>query len=158
MVGREILEMPERQANGQYCWAYFGLVRCRVLAPRELLMPVLPLRLKDKGKCYFSLCKRCCELKQTSKCKHSDDERAFIFTGFTEELLLALDEGYKLLWVSEVYHWAERAQFDGKTDESGLFSEMTNLLLKSKIENSGKTVRVYACAQVSCVQAFQRTR
>lgn len=53
-----------------------GLVRCRVLPPRDLFHPVLPYRLG--GKLLFALCRTCCEIFSRAVCTHDDpSEREF---------------------------------------------------------------------------------
>ena len=53
---------------------YFGLVKCRVLAPAKLYHPVLPVR--AKGKLFFPLCKQCV-VDTSSECRHTEEERSF---------------------------------------------------------------------------------
>ena len=45
-----------------------------------------------------------CNEKQ-DECKHSDDERSFIGTWCTNELNVALDKGYKIQKIYEVWHF-----------------------------------------------------
>ncbi|XP_032676810.1 uncharacterized protein LOC116846712 [Odontomachus brunneus] len=47
-----------------------GLVRCRVLAPRDLFHPVLPYRVN--GKLLFAFCRSCCETFSQAACTHDD--------------------------------------------------------------------------------------
>ena len=53
---------------------YFGLIKCKVLAPPKLYHPVLPVR--AKGKLFFPLCKQCV-MDSSSECRHSEEERSF---------------------------------------------------------------------------------
>jgi hypothetical protein len=73
---------------------YEGLVKCKVLAPRGLYTPVLPV--KCNGKLLFSLCRTCSEHYQQNTCHHSDEKRAFIGTWVTDEVKMAVSQGYKI--------------------------------------------------------------
>ena len=77
---------------------YFGLIKCRVLAPRKLYLPVLPVRLN--GKLMFPLCYTCATTMQQTSCEHCDKERSIVGTWVTEELKLAVSKGYTILNVS----------------------------------------------------------
>jgi len=50
---------------------YFGIIKCKVLPPRELYFPVLPSRINNK--LVFPLCRTCAEVLQ-NKCNHSIEE------------------------------------------------------------------------------------
>ena len=82
---------------------YEGLIECNVLAPRGLHIPVLPAKIS--GKLLFALCKTCAETKQQTKCYHTDDERAFIGTWVSDEIKKAVEKGYTVLQVYEVWHF-----------------------------------------------------
>ncbi|KAF8789741.1 hypothetical protein HNY73_007659 [Argiope bruennichi] len=71
---------------------YFGIVKCRVLPPRGLHLPVLPVRCN--GKLMFPLCHCCAESLNQSSCHHSDEERSIVGTWVTEEVKLAVEKGY----------------------------------------------------------------
>ncbi|GBM31280.1 hypothetical protein AVEN_91282-1 [Araneus ventricosus] len=74
--------------------SYFGLIQCRVLPPRGLYLPVLPL--PGNGKLMFSLCRCCTENLNQSPCEHSDEERSMIGTWITEEnKSIAVQKGYR---------------------------------------------------------------
>jgi len=104
----------------------WGLVTCSVLPPQTLLIPVLPMRMH--GKLMFPLCKTCCE-ETIEHCTHTVAERSFWGTFCTPELLLALQHGYTVIEISEIWHWKRRT-----TD---LFKEYIKTFLKSKTEASG---------------------
>lgn len=74
---------------------YFGLVKCTVLAPYGLYMPMLPYR--THGKLLFPLCRSGVTeemakplLERSPDCPHADSERAFIGTRTTIEIEEAL--------------------------------------------------------------------
>ncbi|XP_055344931.1 uncharacterized protein LOC129592829 [Paramacrobiotus metropolitanus] len=108
-------------------YPYYGLVYCKVLPPDECLFPVLPSTIK--GKLIFTLCRACATAKATTFCKHSDEERCLEGVWVTVELHHALDVGYKVITVYEVWHW--------DTKEAGLFAKYMDLFLKVKMEASG---------------------
>ena len=92
---------------------WFGLCKCKVLPPRKLYHPVLPV--KAEGKLIFPLCQSCipAELEKASpfrspQCHHSEEERCIVGTWCTPELNKAVEKGYKILHVYEVHHFAER--------------------------------------------------
>lgn len=80
---------------------YFGIIKCRVLPPTDLYLPVLPVRLN--GKLLFPLCSKCAATMQQSECEHDDIERSILGTWVTEEVKLAISKGYKILEVSYVF-------------------------------------------------------
>ena len=117
---------------------YFGLVKCRVLPPKGLFHPVLPVRVN--GKLFFPLCKACASTYNNEKCDHDETERSLEgtwVTWVTLEINEAVKQGYKVLTIYEVWHYPESTQFDSKTNQGGLFSSYVNLFLKFKEEASG---------------------
>ena len=106
---------------------YFGLIKCTVLPPRGLLHPVLPYRTKDK--LMFPLCKTCADTLNQNQCTHTDQERSILDTWCHVELEKAIEKGYKVLKIHEVWHYPTQ------TDE--LFKEYVNTFLKIKQEASG---------------------
>ena len=113
---------------------YFGLIQCKILPPRELYHPVLPYRHDDK--LLFPLCGRCVEeemakplLDRSYHCPHPDEERALTSTWCSPELEKAVDLGYQVLYIYEVWHFEETCQ--------GLFRDYVNTWLKVKQEASG---------------------
>ncbi|XP_048583931.1 uncharacterized protein LOC116613862 [Nematostella vectensis] len=106
--------------------AYKGLMKVRMLPPRHLFFPVLPVRVNSK--LMFPLCLRCAELEWQGSCSHSDEERAFTGTWCHPEVYKALEKGYTVVKVYEVWHWE---QWDC------LFKEYIKTFLKFKQEASG---------------------
>ncbi|XP_063965780.1 uncharacterized protein LOC129254369 [Lytechinus pictus] len=115
---------------------YFGLVKCKVYPPRQLFHPVLPYR-NEENKLLFPLCRTCANEKQTSKCTHSDEERALESTWVTEEVKKAIELGYKVVELFEVWHYPHFDQYNPRTQEGGLFRDYIDLFLKVKQESSG---------------------
>ena len=107
---------------------YYGLNKVKVLPPQDLYLPVLPLHLN--GKLLFVLCRTCAEnLNQTSKCKHHCDQRAFVGVYTTPELRKALEVGYRILDVYEVWHYPNTSP--------SLFGKYVQTYLQLKQEASG---------------------
>lgn len=106
---------------------YFGLVKCKILPPRGLYLPVLPARFNSK--LIFTLCSTCAISQQKTKCCHNDQERAITGTWVTLEVQEALKHGYKVVKVYEIWHYEEQS--------TTLFEEYVNTFLKFKTEASG---------------------
>ncbi|KYQ50577.1 hypothetical protein ALC60_10335 [Trachymyrmex zeteki] len=111
-----------------------GLVRCKVLPPRDLFHPVLPYRVR--GKLLFALCRSCCETFSSSECTHSLAEREFEGTWVSCELRKAVEKGYRVSEVSEIWQY-EVTRYDPGTRQGGLFTEYINSFLQLKQEASG---------------------
>ena len=102
---------------------YFGLALVDILPPPNLFHPVLPVR-SEGGKLTFTLCKACVReqqalpfLQRTDVCAHTDAERSLRGTWYTPEILKALDKGYRLLQIHEVWHFPPSQQ------RTGLFAD-----------------------------------
>ena len=113
---------------------YFGLIQCQILPPRELYHPVLPYRHDDK--LLFPLCATCVEqempkrpLERSSECVHTDEQRALTGTWCSPELNKAVELGYEVQYIYEVWHFDETCE--------GLFRDYVNTWLKIKQEASG---------------------
>jgi len=57
-------------------------------------------------------------------------------TWTTPELDMALDEGYRIIKIHDVYHWEETSVYDKETAGGGLFAQYVNTFLKLKQESS----------------------
>ena len=107
---------------------YFGIVKCTVLPPRGLFHPVLPYRCN--GKLMFPLCRTCTdELNQTDTCHHDPDDRALTGTWVSFELQKAVEKGYQITQMHEVWHYPRRSD--------NLFKGYVKTFLKRKQEASG---------------------
>ena len=113
---------------------YFGLIQCQILPPRELYHPVLPYR--HDNKLLFPLCAACVEqempkrpLERSSECVHTDRQRVLTGTWCTPELEKAVELGYQVQHIYEVWHFDDTCQ--------GLFRDYVNTWLKIKQEASG---------------------
>ena len=114
----------------KYFKSWYGLIKCKVVPPRKLYHPVLPQRIKVDSyeKLVFTLCKTCAETRNQNKCKHTDTQRSFIGTWTTDEVSKALEKGYKILRIYEVWHFAK------STDT--LFKGYIRRFMKIKLESS----------------------
>ena len=67
------------------------------------------------------------------RCTHlQEEDRSFTGTWVTIELFEALDRGYKLLDVYEVWHFSETAQYDKASGEGGIFAGHIDTFLRIK--------------------------
>lgn len=109
---------------------WFGFIKCKVEPPRGLYHPVLPVRTKcgPAEKLLFSLCRTCSESQQQEKCRHTVEERSYIGTWCTNELFKAVEKGYKVSKIFEVWH------FEEATTE--MFRNYVKMFLKIKMESS----------------------
>ena len=107
---------------------YFGLIKCKILPPRNLYFPVLPVKLHHK--LIFPLCLACAEELNTKKqCVHVEEERCLQGVWCTPEIRAALEYGYKIVQIYEVWHWQNRSV--------DLFRGYIRNFLKIKQESSG---------------------
>lgn len=88
-------ELPPVPLTLRSCEKYFGLIKCRAIAPTDLLFPVLPLRHSETGHLLFSLCNKCSQLLDHElDCSHTDpDERGLVGTWTTVEVAEAIKRG-----------------------------------------------------------------
>ena len=73
------------------------------------------------------LCSVCAE-KRGQKCNHSDGERSFVGTWCTNELNLAIEKGYEIKKIFEVWDFKERS--------ADLFKGYVRKFMKIKMESS----------------------
>lgn len=116
--------------------SYFGLAKVKILPPAHLYHPVLPVRIADK--LMFPLCAQCVVeqlqkpwLERTEMCLHTEEQRCLYGTWCTPELEKAVEKGYKIQKIYEVWHFPESQR------RQGLFKEYVNKWLKTKQEASG---------------------
>ncbi|XP_053381796.1 uncharacterized protein LOC128546133 [Mercenaria mercenaria] len=114
---------------------YFGIAKVKILPPKGLYHPVLPYR--SNGKLKFPLCKTCAGNESQTECLCTDELRAIVGTYCTPEIEKAIEQGYTLLKIYEVYHFPKTEQYDPTTKTGGIFTEYINTFLKLKQESSG---------------------
>jgi len=103
--------------------SYFGFVWCRVEAPRELYLPVLPVVINKR--LMFPLCVKCAK-ENNDECFCED--RSFEGTWTSIEMQKAIEVGYE---IKEIY---QVLTFEKKF---GLFRKYVDMFLKIKQESSG---------------------
>ena len=113
---------------------YFGFIQCKITAPYGLYHPVLPC--KEGGKLTFPLYAACAReqlakpmLERSAVCTHSEQQRTITGTWCTPEVEKAVELGYVIQHIYEVWHFKESRE--------GLFAEYVNTWLKVKQETSG---------------------
>lgn len=112
--------------------AYFGLMKCDILPPQDLYHPVIPVRLpvsKNGHKLMFTLCSQCAMEQNLTECKHTDEQRMLKGTWATPEIYYAVEKGYKIVKIHEVWHYPDRV--------TGLFKDYIDAFLKIKQQASG---------------------
>ena len=114
--------------------AYFGMALIDILPPTDLFHLVLPHR--SGGKLTFPLCKQCVSdemekplSERRYTCPHTDKERMLHGTWCTPEIHKAVECGYKIVHIHEVWHF--------KSSKKGLFSNYVRQWLKVKQESAG---------------------
>uniref|UniRef100_A0A1A8SMB5 DNA-directed DNA polymerase n=1 Tax=Nothobranchius rachovii TaxID=451742 RepID=A0A1A8SMB5_9TELE len=108
---------------------YFGLIKAVVSPPRKLFFPVLPFK-TSKGKLVFTLCRTCAEMNnQFDSCSHSASQRALTGVWVSVELNYALEAGYRLVKMIEVWDFEKRSK--------DVFAGYINTFLKQKQQASG---------------------
>ncbi|XP_031789027.1 uncharacterized protein LOC116417974 [Nasonia vitripennis] len=132
-VGEESDELTGGNLNNFS--AIDGLVKCKVLPPRKLYQPLLPLRMH--GKLLFALCRTCCEEMRQSDCCHPDaSQREFSGTWVADELRKAIELGYTITEIFVIWQYS-MTEFDPLTGEGGLFAGYIDTFLRLKQEASG---------------------
>ncbi|KAH7712452.1 hypothetical protein AAVH_20196, partial [Aphelenchoides avenae] len=134
LTAEEVRGLPWRRPADN---PYKGMVKVRVVPPRNLRRPLLPYRTESSGRLVFPLCARCAEeCNQTRKCRHSEEHRGWIAAYTHCELNKALELGYVVTDVFEAYHY-EEDQWASLHNGNGLFDGYVNAFLKLKVEASG---------------------
>lgn len=129
-VGHPVIILNDFGSFDDICDRYFGLMKCSILPPRNLYVPVLPGKYGSDNKLIFTLCHTCANLRTSKRCKHTDEQRTITGTWFTEEIKLALEMGYQLKSVHGIHH------FENTSTE--LFSDFIKLFYGLKIHASGR--------------------
>ena len=75
----------------------FGLIKCKILPPTDLLFPVL-------------LCATCVIERQQEQCTHDDNQRVLYGTWTSVEVQKAIQMGYKVLAVYEIYNFKHKGK------------------------------------------------
>ena len=90
--------------------SYFGIATVNILPPAGLFHPVLPVR--SGQKLTFPLCRTCVQEEQAKPmlsrnhyCPHPDADRTLRGTWCTPEPVKAVEKGYTLVKIHEVWHF-----------------------------------------------------
>ena len=117
-----------------------GLIKCKILAPRDLFLPVLPVRMH--GKLLFPLCWSCVTNLNNDECTHEHvRDRELSGTWVSDEIKKAVEVGYIVMSIEEIWQY-NTCQYDPTNNQSdlntnGLFVDYINTFLKIKQEASG---------------------
>lgn len=84
----------------------------------------------------FLLCRSCGQEKRQTSCTHTSEERSFIGTWVMNELRKAIELGYQVLEVYEMWEF-DIITYKPTTGEMGLLTELMDQFLKGKQEASG---------------------
>lgn len=125
-----------KNPSNQDISTYFSIAKVDILPPERLFHPVLPMKIANK--CMFTLCAACTgeQLQhpwhwRTNMCSHNTQERILQGTWYMEDLQKAVEKGYQILKIHEVWHWPENQR------KTGLFAPYVNKFLKAKQESAG---------------------
>ena len=128
----QIITQPVDQSLG----SYFGIATVDILPPASLFHSVLPVH--SGNKLTFPLCRICVQEEQAKPmlsrnhyCPHSDADRTLRGTWCTPELVKAVEKGYTLVKIHEVWH------FPPEQRRTGLFADYVNTWLRLKQESAG---------------------
>ncbi|XP_055388005.1 uncharacterized protein LOC129616406 [Condylostylus longicornis] len=112
-----------------------GLIKCAVLPPQNLWLPILPIRANNKM--LMVLCRSCAEMENVLyKCTHNDKERMLFGTWTDMELKLSVKYGYTIIEIHEIWHY-DCETYDSISKTGGLFTDYMNFFIKYKTEGSG---------------------
>ncbi len=109
---------------------YYGFVKCTILPPRDLKIPLLGKTLD--GKLKFGLC-AACAASNTKSCTHSEQERALVGTWTTAEVKKALVLGYRFLEVYCLSHFPDTYKVWDEATDTYEFSELSTSLFSSYV-------------------------
>ena len=115
-----------KEDYGEKIKEYFGFIKCKVLPPKDLYIPILPMRINSK--LVFPLCMTCSTNKNQESCNHSDKERELCGTWTSCEIQKAVKLGYKIKSILQVLHYDEK--------RSDIFQEYIKTWLKIKTQAS----------------------
>jgi hypothetical protein len=106
---------------------YRGVIKCDILPPKGLFVPVLPSKINKK--LHFTLCRTCSERCHQGQCRHNVKARTLTGTWTTAELQKSIECGYSITYIYEVWHWEEWS--------STIFKDYIATFYKLKLAASG---------------------
>ena len=123
------------QLHNRNVTEFEGLIRCTVVPPRSLYLPLLPSRIG--GKLMFVLCFTCAMNKQQTVCKHTRRQRSIKGTWVSIEIQRAQELGYEVMRIHEVWHYPQTTKYDHDSGTGGIFAGYMNTFIGQKLEASG---------------------
>ena len=111
--------------------AYFGVIKCDLLAPQDIYHPIIFVRIpvsKNGHKLMFTLCAECAKEQNLTECKHTEEQCILKGTWATPEIYYAVEKGYKILKIYEVWQYTDRV--------IGLFKTYIDSFLKIRQQAS----------------------
>ena len=103
----------------------FGLIQAEVLAPRNLKIPFLSIKIN--GKVYYTLCYQCAAKEDQGECRCPSQKRKMTSTWTSAEINFAKILGYKIK-ILEVYNYERKGP---------IFLNFIKLLAYKKLQYSG---------------------
>ena len=148
---------PDLRKFGMDVNKFEGLVKCKVLPPRGLHIPLLPSHINKK--LMFVLCRKCAETENQSICNHSVGDRSLSGTWVSVELQKAVQIGYTLLKVYEVWQYDTITKYDPSTGDGGLFAQYMNTFMKIKWKHLGTLLSVIRTKKkTSTLNVYESTK
>jgi hypothetical protein len=110
LIGHPVIHVGDACQDKEAMLQKEGLIKCFILSPKRLYHPVLPYRCNNK--LLFCLCKSCAiEQNTENECGHETvAERAFTDTWVIDEVRMAVQKGYEIIEIFEVYEYV--TQYD----------------------------------------------
>ena len=135
-IGHPVIHVGDACQDTKAMLQKDGLIKCSILQPKRLYHPVLPYRCKIR--LMFCLCRTCTtEQNRTADSTHdSVAERTLVGTWVMDEVRLAVEKGYQIVVVYEVYEY-DVTQYDQTTGTGRFFAEYICTFLKLNAEASG---------------------
>ena len=101
-VAHPVVHVGDACKDKEACLRKEGLIKCTIFLPERLCHPLLLFRAIPK--LMFSLCRTCALTSNTGECHDkTDEERALTGTWVIDEVRLAVQKGYRILEIHEVY-------------------------------------------------------
>ena len=125
-IGHSIIHVGDSCADIEACLKMEGLMKCKIVPPKDPYHPVLPYRY-DK-KLLFCLCRTCVhEHNAKRECRHLGDAERFLEgTWVIDEVRLAVAKEYKILEILELYEY-EVTRYDSETGEGASLQNTSTL-------------------------------
>lgn len=92
--------------------------------------------MKINNKLLFGLCRTCIE-NQIQTCEHTNRDRMITGTWVTYEVKIAVEKGYILDKIFEVWHFERISQYDPQTKSGGAFTDSVNTFKKLPVGQNG---------------------